>query len=145
MSTNNYIPKSGNSTTKKASQSAGKTKKKRFRIGIKAPSSKPSQTVVQLMNGDFLTREFVLNNLGFIFFIIFLLILMVSKGYYVNQLATDIKRTEEELGQITADYVEAKARLEEETRRTELIEKLAPLGLKETVNPTKVIRKRTQE
>ena len=145
MSTNNYIPKSGNPTTKNASQSAGKTKKKRFRIGIKAPSSKPSQTVVQLMNGDFLTREFVLNNLGFIFFIIFLLILMVSKGYYVNQLATDIKRTEEELGQITADYVEAKARLEEETRRTELIEKLAPLGLKETVNPTKVIRKRTQE
>jgi len=67
---------------------------------------------------------------------------MVSKGYYVNQLATDIRKTEEEVGQLTADYVEAKARLEEETRRTELIEILSPIGLRETVNPTKVIRKK---
>ena len=138
MKGNNYTPKSGN-------PKAEKTKRKRFRIGINASKSKPSQSLVQVMNGDFLTREFVLNNLGYIFFIIFLLILMVSKGYYVNQLASDIKRTEEELGQITADFVEAKAKLEEETRRTELIEKLAPLGLKETVNPTKVIRKHKSE
>jgi hypothetical protein len=39
-----------------------------------------------------------------------------------------------------ADYVEAKARLEEETRRYRLVEKLEPKGLKETTNETKVIR-----
>jgi cell division protein FtsL len=138
MKGNNYTPNNGNTK-------ADKTKRSRFRIGIKVPKTKTSQNFVQLMNGDFLTREFVLNNLGYIFFIFFLLILMVSKGYYVNQLATDIKKTEEELGQMNADYVEAKAKLEEETRRTQLIEKLAPLGLKETVNPTKVVRKRKQE
>ena len=67
---------------------------------------------------------------------------MVSNGYYVNQLSQDISNTEEELGEITADYVETKAKLEEETRRTQLIEKLNPLGLKETINPTKVIRRK---
>jgi hypothetical protein len=115
-------------------------KKKRIRSASSKNPGKSSQTLVQIMNGDFLTKEFVLNNLAFIFFFIFLLILMVSKGYYVNQLASDIKRTEEEVGQITADYVETKAKLEEETRRTELIKKLEPIGLKETINPTKVIR-----
>jgi cell division protein FtsL len=138
MKNNEYIDKSS------AEKQSKKKRKRRFFKGSSV-GSKSSQTVVQIMNGDFLTKEFVINNLAYIFFIMFLLILVVSKGYYVNQLASDIKKTEEELGQITADYVEAKAQLEERTRRTQLIEKLAPLGLKETVNPTKVIRKKNKE
>ncbi|MEX1190699.1 MAG: FtsL-like putative cell division protein [Brumimicrobium sp.] len=134
MMENSYVNKEADKKSK-----TGKTKKKsRFSNAAK----KQSQTVVQIMNGDFLTRDFFLKNLTYIFFVVFLLILMVTKGYYVNQLSKDISETEEELGQITADYVETKAKLEEETRRTELIEKLTPLGLKETINPTKVIRKK---
>jgi len=136
MKDNTYISKDQSPKKEKKQR----FKKKRTRTTSSKDASKSSQTLVQIMNGDFLTKEFVLNNLAFIFFFIFLLILMVSKGYYVNQLASDIKRTEEEVGQITADYVETKAKLEEETRRTELIKKLEPIGLKETINPTKVIR-----
>jgi hypothetical protein len=106
---------------------------------------KASDSMVQIMNGDFLTKEFALNNLAYIFFVMFLLVLLVSKGYYVNQLATDINKTEEELGQITADYIESKAKLEEETKRTNLIQKLESNGLRETVNPTKVVRKKKVE
>jgi len=122
---------------------AKKSKKRRFRFP--RPKVKASESMVQIMNGDFLTKEFALNNLSYIFFVMFLLILLVSKGYYVNQLATDINKTEEELGQITADYIESKAKLEEETKRTKLIEKLETTGLKETLNPTKVVRKKKVE
>ena len=137
MKGNEYIDQSklGNQKNKKS---------KRKKRSSKA-TAKTSQTVVQIMNGDFLTKEFVVKNLAYIFFVMFLLILMVSKGYYVNQLASDIRKTEEEVGQLTADFVESKARLEEETRRTELIEKLSPIGLRETVNPTKVIRIQKEE
>ena len=138
MKENSYKGKSTDDGTKKSA----KTKKKsRFSKAAK----KQSQSMVQIMNGEFLTKDFFLKNLSYIFFIVFLLILMVSKGYYVNQLSEDISNTEEELGEITADYVETKAKLEEETRRTELIEKLDPLGLKETINPTKVIRRKEKE
>jgi cell division protein FtsL len=116
-----------------------KTRKKKGRRLFKS-GGKQSKTMVQIMNGEFLTKTFFLNNLSYIFFVIFLLILIVTKGYYVNQLADDISDTETEVGNITADYVETKAALEELTRRTELIERLSPLGLRETVNPTKVIR-----
>ncbi len=143
MKDNVFIHKDDGSGKKKKSKRAKKKRKSFF--SSNTDGQKNSQTIVQIMNGDFLTKEFVLNNLAYIFFFIFLLILMVSKGYYVNQLASDIKRTEEELGQITADYVESKAKLEEMTRRTELIEKLAPIGLKETVNPTKIIRIKNEE
>lgn len=136
----------GNEYVDKSKLSNQKTKKKSKRKKRTSNASKQtSQTLVQIMNGEFLTKEFVVRNLVYIFFVMFLLILMVSKGYYVNQLSTDIRKTEEEVGQLTADFVESKAKLEEETRRTELIEKLSPIGLRETVNPTKVIRIKKEE
>ncbi|HZH87530.1 MAG TPA: FtsL-like putative cell division protein [Brumimicrobium sp.] len=131
MKENNYISEN---------QKEVKTKKKKKKSRIAEASRKQSQSLVQIMNGDFLTKGFVLNNLTYIFFVIFLMILMVSKGYYVHQLANDITKEEKAVGDITADYVETKAKLEELTRRTQMIEKLKPLGLKETINPTKVIR-----
>ncbi|HLW30181.1 MAG TPA: FtsL-like putative cell division protein [Brumimicrobium sp.] len=131
MKENNYISDN---------QKQAKTKKKKKKSRIAEASRKQSQSLVQIMNGDFLTKGFVLNNLTYIFFVIFLMILMVSKGYYVHQLANDITKEEKAVGDITADYVETKAKLEELTRRTQMIEKLKPLGLKETINPTKVIR-----
>ena len=82
----------------------------------------------------------MLGNLSFIFFVMLLLILVVSKGYYGKRLATDVTKTRLELNEVTSDHFEAKARLEEETRRVRLVKELEPLGLKETTNPTKVIR-----
>ncbi|HIP32492.1 MAG TPA: hypothetical protein EYG86_07010 [Crocinitomicaceae bacterium] len=107
--------------------------------------SKGPSTFVQILNGDFLTKEFMLKNLNFIFFIMLLLLLIVGKGYYGKKLSADVQRTQKELDEATSDYFEAKASLEEKTRRTELVEKLENTGLKETVNPTKVIRVKKEE
>ncbi|MCO5260811.1 MAG: FtsL-like putative cell division protein [Crocinitomicaceae bacterium] len=101
---------------------------------------KTSRALTQILNGEFLTKEFVLNNLNFIFFIILLLILIVAKGYYGKQLNDKVNKAQKDLDEITAEYVEVKAKLEEDTRRQVLVEKLEKRGLKETVNPTKVIR-----
>ncbi len=106
----------------------------------KSSRKKGPSAFTQILNGDFLTKDFFLNNLTFIFFIMFLLLLIVGKGYYGKELSQDIDSTQKELDEMTADYVEAKAKLEEETRRYRLVEKLEPKGLKETTNQTKVIR-----
>lgn len=106
----------------------------------KVSAKKTTRAFTQILNGEFLTKEFVLNNLSYIFFVIFLLLLVVAKGYYGKQLAKDVDVTQHDLDEATAEYVEAKAKLEEITRRQVLVQKLEPKGLKETVNPTKVIR-----
>lgn len=114
---------------------AGKKSEKRLR----------QNAFVQILNGEFLAKDFVLNNLTFIFFFVFMMIMLVAKGYYGKQLTKDIETAQKELDASTAEYVEAKAKLEEETRRSELVDQLGPKGLKETVNPAKVIRvKRTE-
>jgi len=138
MADNEYIDK------EKAEAESKKAQVKEKKSKPKPKNAKPN-AFTQILNGEFLTREFVLNNLSFIFFIILLLLLIVGKGYYGKQLTTDVINTQKELDEMNADYIEAKAKMEEETRRYKLVEKLGPKGLKETVNPTKVIRLKKEE
>jgi len=101
--------------------------------------------LIQILNGEILTRDFVLNNLTFIFFILLLLMLMVAKGYYGKQLQKDITDLQADLDAKTAEYIENKARLEESTSRYRLVQALEKRGLKEAVNPVKVIRLNRKE
>jgi hypothetical protein len=101
---------------------------------------KGPKKVAQILSGDFLAKEFIMQNLGFIFFVLLLLLLLVAKGYYVKQLSDNVTRTEKELNDINADYVELKARFLEETQRDNLVDKLEDRGLKEPTAPPYVIR-----
>lgn len=130
----------------KEKKAEAKKKKKEAKAGKKASAKKSGPSAfVQILNGDFLTKEFITNNLSFIFFIIFLMLLVVAKGYYGKELTRNVNKTQSELDEVTSDYFESKARLEEETRRVRLLEQLESHGLKETVNPTKVIRIKKDE
>jgi hypothetical protein len=129
MKDNEYIDKD---TT---SESTGSEKKQRTTKGKK-------NSLATLLNGEFLLKSFVLDNLGYVFFLIFLLLILVGKSYYGKQLSKDINQSQREVDQMTADYVEAKAKVEEEGLRYKLIEKL-DTNLKENQNVTKVIRIKT--
>ena len=126
---NEYLDKEQQSTKETSTKKAAKKKKK-----------KKQSLFVQILNGDILSKEFIIANLNFIFFVIFLLLLVIAKGYYGKQLVTDIAKEQKELDELTSDFVEAKARLEENTRRIKLVKELESTGLKETENPTKVIK-----
>ncbi len=125
-------------------KSGNKTETKKVAPVKKKKASKTARTISQILNGDFLNKEFVLNNLNFIFFVFFLLLILVAKGYYGKELIKNVEKERQALEELNGDYVAAKAKLEEETRRIKLVEKLEPKGLKETVNPTKVIRLKTE-
>ena len=111
-------------------------------VGADKPvgQGKKVSALTQILNGEFLTKSFVLNNLPYIFFILFLLMVFVAKGYYVKQLNDDIKMNQTELNQNAADFIDQKTKLEDETKRYKLLEKLKERELKESLNATKVIR-----
>tara|TARA_B100001115_G_scaffold138352_1_gene105826 strand:- start:244 stop:627 length:384 start_codon:yes stop_codon:yes gene_type:complete len=110
----------------------------------KGRGKKPNP-VAQILNGEFLTRSFVLNNLPYIFFSLFLLILFVAKGYYVKQIKDEIRATQIQIDQNSADFLEVKTAFEIETRRQKLIEKLSDRALRESLNATRVIRIESEE
>ena len=76
----------------------------------------------QILNGEFLTKSFVLDNLNYIFFIMLLLLVLISKGYYGKQLTKDTDAAQRNLDQHSAEFIEAKARLELVTRRFKMAE-----------------------
>ena len=126
---NEYLDKEQQAARETSSKSKKKTRKRKKTI-----------LFVQILNGDILSKKFIVANLNFIFFVILLLLLVIAKGYYGKQLVSDIAKEQKELDQMTSDFVEAKARLEENTRRIKLVKELESTGLKETENPTKVIK-----
>ena len=119
-------------------------KEEKERARSKPKNSRPN-AFAQILNGDFLTREFVVNNLNFIFFIMLLLLLIVGKGYYGKQLSKDIDTAQKQLDEMTADYVEIKAHMEEGTRRYKLVQRLGPKGLVESEDSIKVIKLKVKE
>lgn len=99
-----------------------------------------SISFMDIISGDFLLRDFIFGNLPFVLFLVFLGLILVSKGYYAKQLIKDINKNQIELDAVTADYVEAKAKLEEETMRGNLVEILKEREVKEATSPVKVIK-----
>lgn len=106
---------------------------------------KSAESFTQIMNGEFLTRGFVVNNLNFILFCVGLMILVVSKGYYVTQLSKKIRTEEKAIRNLNTDFISERSQLEEMTRRGELVKRLSKEGLRETINPVKVIRVKEKE
>ena len=50
-----------------------------------AAGSKKSSAWSQILNGEFLTKDFVLNNLGYILFFFFLLFIFPRERFYANE------------------------------------------------------------
>ena len=130
MKDNEYIEnlapvKGGGNKTPRETQAKGKEK---------------NSAINQILSGEFLTKEFVINNLNYIFFIFLLLMLMVAKGYYVKQINDRTNQLQIQLDQNSADYIEAKLQIESLTQRTILVEKLKANELKESQKSIRVIR-----
>ena len=69
----------------------------------------------------------------------------IRDSYYVKQIKDEIRGTQIQIDQNSADFLEVKTAFEIETRRQKLVEKLNDRGLKESLNATKVIRIESDE
>jgi cell division protein FtsL len=106
----------------------------------KSGKSKKATAFSQILNGEFLTKDFVINNLSYILFLFFLLFVLVAKGYYGKSVLKEIQETRTEVDQNTAEYIEIKTLLEERTRRYKMVERLKRKELVESENAIKVIK-----
>jgi len=104
------------------------------------PKGKKQSALMIILNGDFLTKDFVLNNLAYILFLFLLLFVLVAKGYYGKSLVKNVQETRIELDQNTSDYIETKTLFEERTRRYKMVERLKEKELIESENAIQVIK-----
>ncbi|MBM3165485.1 MAG: hypothetical protein FJZ80_08495 [Bacteroidetes bacterium] len=107
---------------------------------VKKVKERKQSALMLVLNGDFLTRDFVLNNLAYILFLFLLLFVLVAKGYYGKSLVKNVQETRIELDQNTSDYIETKTLFEERTRRYKMVERLKEKELIESENAIQVIK-----
>ena len=107
-----------------------------------AGSKKPfGRSMVNVLNGDFLTREGFVEYLPYILFCTALTLVYIANGYYAEGSVRDINRTGNELKELRSEYITTTSDLMFQSKQSEVIKILnsKEVGLEETVTPPKKI------
>jgi hypothetical protein len=97
------------------------------------------RTFVQIMNGEILTRDLILNNLPFTFYIGFLFVVMIAWGYYGETVAKKEIQLEKQLGELNSEFFTLTADYNMQRGRRQVASRLEPFGIKESViSPNKI-------
>lgn len=100
-----------------------------------------ARNVNALLSGKFLTREYVLSNLGFIFFCVLAMVCYIGYGYYAEKNLKELAKSESDLQELKARNLSTHARLEQLKQQSHVAQSIKALGLVESTEPPVVLRK----
>jgi hypothetical protein len=96
---------------------------------------KSRRPLYNILGGGYLSKESVMGNLIYIIFVAILGLVYISNNFYAEKTAREIEKTKRELKELRYKYVVTKAALMYKSKLSEISEKAAKLGLKESVIP----------
>ena len=92
-----------------------------------------------MLDGTFLTRKRVLGALPFVLFLLFLGILYISNIFKVEKTKRQLDDLEENLRELRYEYISSESKLMFESKPSEVSQKLAETGIRESlVAPVKI-------
>ncbi len=115
------------------------------KIAISVKENKVVRSVANVVSGSFLSRETTIKKLPFVFFLSFLAICYIAKGYYDDDQVRKLNRLTNELKELQTQYIVVKDSLVIKSKQTEVAKALAlqATGIKESVVPPKKILVKT--
>lgn len=100
---------------------------------------KVARSFIDVINGNFLAKESVVNSLPYIFFLTFIGLCYIGNGYYAEDSVRAINSMTNELKELRSEYITTKSELMFKSKQSEVASALEPLGIKESVVPPKKI------
>lgn len=100
---------------------------------------KSSKFFTEFIGGGVLSRETVLRQFPFILYVVLLAILLISNTFAAEDMARDIAKKRQVLGDKHVEYIYIKSKITELTKQSVLSERLKNKGIKESVEPLKKI------
>ncbi len=94
----------------------------------------------EVFTGRFLTREYVQENLGFIFFCVFIMVSYIGYGYFAEKNLKDLAKSESDLQELKARNLSTHARLEQLKQQSQVARSIEELGLVESTSPPVILR-----
>ena len=109
----------------------------------KTSTSKGSRTIMNILGGNFLTKEDFSKMFPFLVYLTVLLMLIITNAYIAESTSRSIKKNTLLLRDLRVEYIYAKSAFTQESTQTILIDKLANEGLKESLE-TRIVKKEDQ-
>jgi len=106
----------------------------------KKSKSGKKRTLAKLINGDFLSRDEIVNNIPFISFLGFLLVILIGWGYYTETVGKKEVQLEQELGELNSEYFSLGVEYNKLSRQTQVSERLKGTELKLSTIPPKKLK-----
>jgi hypothetical protein len=104
------------------------------------PKKKSNKSIVKILSGDFLSEKTLVDNLPFVGFVGFLLIVLIGWGYYTESIAKEEARLEKALGELNSEYFTLGSEYNRLSRQTQVANRLKDTGLTESIDPPKKIK-----
>lgn len=106
----------------------------------KKKANKVARSFRDVLNGNVLTRDYVVDNLPYIFFLTALMLFYIGMGYTTDKNSRRIEKIESELVELNSEYISVKTELNLVSRQSQIADSTAYMGLYEMKDePPKVI------
>jgi len=96
---------------------------------------KGRRAIQEFLGGDYLSKETVAGNIGYILFLGFLTMIYISNTYSTEKMFKTIERTKHELKELRYQHITTKSTLMFQGRQSEISKRAIGLGLKESKIP----------
>ena len=107
------------------------------------PKKNPSRLgkpIIEIISGNFLTKENTLRQLPFLLFLMLMAMIYIANSYYAEKTVRDINRVNNELKELRSEFITSKSDLMFISKQSEVARAVLPLGIKEnTVPPGKIV------
>jgi hypothetical protein len=111
--------------------------KKSAEIQMERGTGKVARSLMDILNGNFLTSETVVSYLPFIFYLTFIAMVYIGNGYQAENTIRDINRLSNELKELRSEYITTKSELMFRSKQSEVAKSLEIYSIKESVVPPK--------
>lgn len=100
--------------------------------------------IIGVLDGSFLTRDNMVNNLPYLFFLFGLGILYIANSHYAEKTVILTNRMEKEVKELRSDYIATRSELMFASKQSEVAKAVQSMGIYESRTPPKkvVVKKR---
>ena len=112
----------------------------------KKSSSKVTKSIMDVINGNVLTRDYVISNLPFICFLTVLMLAYIGLGYYAERNAKKIEQIENDLVEKNSEFISVKTELNMVSNPAQVADSTSSMGLVESRDfPPRIIKVKAKQ
>ncbi len=109
----------------------------------KNTKKKKRNIIADLVNGNILTRETVIDHLPYFLFLAFIALIYISNGFLAEENVRNLNSVNSEIKELRSEYITIKSELMYRSKQSEVVKIIRDkeLGLEESFEPPKKIVK----